>query len=91
MRKRIRVFLFLVAFLLPMAAFGQEVPEVATGWWAWIVANGTVLLEAIGGLVVAAGIIARLTPTNKDDEIVGIVKKFLDYWSPGGINRGLEK
>jgi len=57
----------------------------------WIIANGTDLLAIIGGLVVVAGIIARLTPTKKDDEIVGWFKKTLDYLSPGGINRGLTK
>ena len=57
----------------------------------WITTHGPDILAIVGALVVVAGIIARLTPTDKDDQIVGVVKKFLDYWSPGGINKGLEK
>jgi hypothetical protein len=57
----------------------------------WIIENGANLLSAFGMLVLAAGAIARMTPTSKDDEIVGMVQKFLDYLSPGGINRGLKK
>ena len=57
----------------------------------WITANWVNVLAAFGTLVAAAGAIARLTPTKKDDEIVGIIKKFLDYFSPGGINRGITK
>jgi hypothetical protein len=57
----------------------------------WLSTNGPNILAAFGALTVAAGIIARLTPTKRDDEIVGWVKKTLDYFSPGGINRGLEK
>lgn len=57
----------------------------------WIVENGTNILAAFGLLVAAAGIIARLTPTKKDDEVVGTIKKVLDYLSPGGLNRGLKK
>ena len=57
----------------------------------WITENGPNILAILGGLVVVAGLIARLTPTKRDDEVVGAVTKVLDYWSPGGINRGLEK
>ena len=57
----------------------------------WITTHWSDVLAAVGGLVVVAGIIARLTPTKKDDKVVGIIKKLLDYFSPGGINKGLSK
>lgn len=57
----------------------------------WIITHGPDLLAILGGVVVVAGLVARLTPTDKDDEVVGFVKKALDYFSPGGINKGLTK
>jgi hypothetical protein len=57
----------------------------------WLLTNGPDLLAAFGALVLAAGGIARLTPTKKDDEIVGVLQKALDYLSPGGIHRGRTK
>ena len=57
----------------------------------WIIANGANILAAFGALVAAAGVVARLTPTKKDDKVVGWFKKALDYFSPGGINRGITK
>lgn len=57
----------------------------------WLGSHWQDILAAFGALVVAAGGIARLTPTKKDDEVVGVFKKVLDYLSPGGINRGLTK
>lgn len=57
----------------------------------WITSHGADILAIFGAVVLLAGAIARLTPTNKDDEIVGFLKNLLDNLSPGGINKGRTK
>lgn len=44
----------------------------------WIIENWTGILAAIGGLYAAAVAITALTPTPKDDEVVG---KVWSVWS----------
>lgn len=83
-------FLILLFVLFPFVALAQ-VDLAPPSTMEWVVGNAADLLAIVGGLVVVAGIVARLTPTSKDDEIVGWLQKALDYWSPGGINKGLAK
>ena len=45
--------------------------------WNWITANWTEIVAAIGGIVLAARIIVKLTPTPKDDSFLEKVINFL--------------
>ena len=43
----------------------------------WITANWVEVVAVIGGLVTVASIIVKWTPTQKDDEILAQIRKFL--------------
>ncbi len=45
--------------------------------WNWITANWTEIVAALGGIVLAARIIVKLTPTPADDSALEKVVKFL--------------
>jgi len=45
--------------------------------WNWITANWTSIVAAIGGIVLSARIIVKLTPTPADDSILEKVVNFL--------------
>jgi hypothetical protein len=45
--------------------------------WNWITANWTEIVAAIGGIVLAARIIVKLTPTPADDSALEKVVNFL--------------
>ena len=47
----------------------------------WITENWTDILAWIGGIVSSASIIVKLTPTQKDNNILGLIIKILDYFS----------
>lgn len=47
----------------------------------WILTNYLDVFAAIGALVSAATLITALTPNKKDDEIVGYIRKALDFVS----------
>jgi hypothetical protein len=47
----------------------------------WIATNYTEIFAAIGALVSAASIIVKLTPSTRDDEILGKVIAVLNYFS----------
>lgn len=47
----------------------------------WITENWTDILAWIGGIVSSASIIVKLTPTQKDNNILGFIIKILDYFS----------
>lgn len=47
----------------------------------WLTQHGASILEWIGGIVSAASIIVKLTPTTKDDTIVDKLIKLLSYAS----------
>ena len=49
--------------------------------WNWIVTNWSYILSAFFGVVVVASIIVKLTPTTKDDSILGKVIAFIDHFS----------
>jgi len=49
--------------------------------WNWIVANWPYILSGIFGLIVVASIIVKLTPTTKDDSILGKIIAFIDHFS----------
>jgi DUF1009 family protein len=45
--------------------------------WNWITQNWTEIVAAVGGVVLAARIIVKLTPTPKDDSLLEKVINFL--------------
>jgi len=45
--------------------------------WNWITSNWTEIVAAIGGVVLAARIIVKLTPTPADDSFLEKVVNFL--------------
>ncbi len=45
--------------------------------WNWITANWTEIVAALGGIVLAARIIVKLTPTPADDSALEKVINFL--------------
>jgi len=45
--------------------------------WNWITLNWTDVIAAVGGIVLAARIIVKLTPTPADDSILEKVVAFL--------------
>jgi hypothetical protein len=45
--------------------------------WNWITANWTSIVAAVGGIVLAARIIVKLTPTPADDSILEKIVNFL--------------
>jgi hypothetical protein len=45
--------------------------------WNWITANWTEIVAAVGGIVLAARIIVKLTPTPADDSFLEKVINFL--------------
>lgn len=49
--------------------------------WNWIVNNWAYILSAICGVIVVASIIVKLTPTTKDDSVLGKVIGFIDHFS----------
>jgi len=57
----------------------------------WIVENYKDILAWIGGIVSAASIIVKLTPTTKDDGVIDFVIKILDYFSVVQTKKNAEK
>jgi hypothetical protein len=47
----------------------------------WITAHYQDILFIIGSIVTTASAIVALTPSTKDDEFVGKIVKFLEYFS----------
>jgi hypothetical protein len=47
----------------------------------WLVNNYGMLLQIVGAVVTCASTIVALTPSTKDDEILGKVVKFFEYFS----------
>lgn len=47
----------------------------------WITENWTDILAWIGGIVSSASIIVKLTPTQRDNSILAVIVKILDYFS----------
>jgi hypothetical protein len=47
--------------------------------YTWIIANGGNILLAVTSIVTGASIIAKLTPTQVDDEFLAKVVKVLDW------------
>jgi len=45
--------------------------------WNWITSNWTEIVAAVGGVVLAARIIVKLTPTPADDSFLEKVVNFL--------------
>lgn len=45
--------------------------------WTWITENWTQIVAAVGGVVLAARIIVKLTPTPKDDSFLEKIINFL--------------
>jgi hypothetical protein len=51
--------------------------EVNMNIWNWITSNWTEIVAALGGIVLAARIIVKLTPTPADDSALEKVVNFL--------------
>lgn len=49
--------------------------------WNWIVTNWPYILSIFCGVVVVASVIVKLTPTTKDDSVLGKIIAFLDHFS----------
>jgi MFS superfamily sulfate permease-like transporter len=49
--------------------------------WNWIVTNWPYILSALFGVVVVASIIVKMTPTTKDDSVLGKIVSFIDHFS----------
>jgi len=45
--------------------------------WNWLTQNWTEVVAAVGGVVLAARIIVKLTPTNTDNVVVEKIVNFL--------------
>ena len=45
--------------------------------WTWITQNWTQIVAAVGGIVIAARIIVKLTPTPADDSFLEKIVNFL--------------
>jgi len=45
--------------------------------WNWLTQNWTEIVAAVGGIVLAARIIVKLTPTNTDNVVVEKIVNFL--------------
>ena len=50
-------------------------------FWQWIAANWSYILSAFLGVVVVASIIVKLTPSTKDDSVMGKIVNILDKLS----------
>ena len=50
-------------------------------FWQWIAANWSYILSAFLGVVVVASIIVKLTPSTKDDSVMGKIVNILDRLS----------
>lgn len=46
----------------------------------WIIQHGKDILEIIGGVVTVCSIIVKLTPTQKDDNILAKIIKLLSFF-----------
>lgn len=57
----------------------------------WIVENYKDIFAWVGGIVSAASIIVKLTPTTKDDGILNIIVKILDKFSVVQTKENAEK
>jgi hypothetical protein len=51
--------------------------EVNMNVWNWITSNWTEVVAAVGGIVLAARIIVKLTPTPADDSVLEKIVNFL--------------
>lgn len=47
----------------------------------WILSHYQEILFIVGSIVTTASAIVALTPSTKDDEILGKIVKFLEYFS----------
>ena len=47
----------------------------------WIATNWVNIMAVYGGIVALATAVVKVTPSTKDDEILGKIVKFLDFFS----------
>lgn len=50
-------------------------------FWEWIATNWPYILSGLFGIIVVASIIVKLTPTTKDDSVLGKIINFIDNFS----------
>lgn len=48
---------------------------------SWIKTNWSSILEVIGAIVTCATVIVKITPTQKDDNVLATIIKFLSIFS----------
>lgn len=48
---------------------------------AWLMLHGADILAVYGGVVAVASTIVKLTPSTKDDTVLGKIINILDYFS----------
>jgi len=56
----------------------------------FIIQNAESFMAIIGSLVTLASLIVALTPSNKDDKVVGVIKSFLQRLSMVKDNEGVK-
>ena len=49
--------------------------------WNWIVENWPYILSGICGVIFVASVIIKLTPSQKDDTVLGKIIAFIDHFS----------
>lgn len=59
--------------------------------YAWILANWDNVLAVYGGIVAVCTTIVKMTPSVKDDAILGKVMKVLDFFSTAFLKADAEK
>ena len=52
--------------------------ELLTSAMSWLADNGLLIVNALLSIVGSASVLAKLTPTTKDDAVLAKVKKALD-------------
>lgn len=62
---------------MTLSWLGLKQEDKTMNIWNWITSNWTDVVAAVGGIVLAARIIVKLTPTPADDTILEKVVAFL--------------
>jgi len=54
------------------------------GAFAWVVSHGAALIQIGGVVLLLAAMIAALTPTHADDDVIGRIKNLYDKFTGKG-------
>jgi|GEM_PF-6482512 len=83
----VMAMLLALAVVALMSGTAHAAEEAASDWPSWLLTIGH-YWEAVASVVGTAAIIAALTPTTRDDRIIGIISRFVDLL---GANIGAAK